>query len=117
MARRKLAETVPITKAPLGPTGLTFWARELVRIVGEAFRTHAIAINGIPAFQSGEATLVAGTVTVTLSPIEPNAAYHILLTGDITGETFKWSSKTATTFTITSSNGASTATVDWLLVR
>lgn len=48
---------------------------------------------------------------------QPNATYRAAVTAAITGETFSVTAKHASGFTITSSNGASTATVDWILLR
>lgn len=64
------------------------------------------------AQQSGTATLSAGTVSVTLPKRMPTAVYQIALSTSA-NETMRWSSKTDTGFTITSSNGSSTASVDW----
>ena len=64
---------------------------------------------------SGSETLSSGTATVTFGTAEPDANYNIYLSGDA-NETFYWSSKATTGFTITSSNGSSTANVDWLIV-
>lgn len=66
--------------------------------------------------RSGTVTLVGGTATVTLSPAEADAAYQVLLSSNA-NETMRWSAKTTGGFTVTSSNGASTATVDWVLIR
>ena len=64
----------------------------------------------------GTATLSGGTVNVSFAVAEVNAAYFLFLSGD-TNETFNWSAKATGGFTITSSNGSSTAKVDWLLIR
>lgn len=64
----------------------------------------------------GVATLVAGTKAVTFAVAEPDASYEVWLQGDAS-ESFRYSSKGTGGFTITSSNGASTARVNWLLVR
>ena len=65
----------------------------------------------------GTATFAtAATVAVTFGTAEPDANYYLVITGD-TGETYSWSSKATTGFTITSSNGSSTAVVDWVLIR
>lgn len=62
--------------------------------------------------QRGTATLVAGTIAVAFPKRMPTAAINIKLSTSA-NETMRWSSKAATGFTITSSNGASTADVDW----
>lgn len=68
------------------------------------------------ASRSGTAVLAAGTATVALSPTEPDALYHLILSGNV-AETFTWASKATGSFVINSSNGSSTASVDWVLVR
>lgn len=65
---------------------------------------------------AGTKTLASGTATVTLSPAEPDVNYRIVLSGNA-GETFYWGSKGTGGFTINSSNAASTAIVDWFIVR
>lgn len=62
--------------------------------------------------QRGTATLAAGTVNVVFPKRMPTAAINLKLSTSA-NETMRWSSKAATGFTITSSNGASTADVDW----
>jgi hypothetical protein len=64
---------------------------------------------------SGTAVLAAGTVTVNITT-EHDAAYRVNLTGDA-NETFRVSAKAVSSFTITSSNGASTANVDYKVFR
>lgn len=65
----------------------------------------------------GTATLASGTAAVVFPFLaEPDASYRLFLSGNA-NETLRWGNKATTGFTITSSNGASTATVDWLLVR
>ena len=71
----------------------------------------------------GSAVLVAGTKAVLFAALtspfnldEPNTSYSISLSGNA-DENFYWSAKAMTGFTIHSSNGASTATVDWKVSR
>lgn len=71
---------------------------------------------GWRTMRSGTATLATGTASVTLSPAEADTSYQVLLTPNA-NETVYVSAKATGSFTITSSNGASTASVDWLLVR
>lgn len=71
---------------------------------------------GWGTMRSGTATLSAGTATVTLSPVVGLTAYQVLLTPQA-NETVWVTGKGSSNFTINSSNGASTASVDWLLVR
>lgn len=61
----------------------------------------------------GTVTLVAGTAAVAMPTNFPAATYRVTLAGDLTTETFGWSGKSVGGFTITSSNAASTASVDW----
>lgn len=72
--------------------------------------------NASHAEVCGSAVLVAGTATVTFGTAEADAAYKISLAGNV-DEVFHWESKLAAGFTIVSSNGASTATVDWRIAR
>jgi len=58
----------------------------------------------------------AATAAVSFGTNEPNATYYVALSGSA-NETFWVTSKATTGFTINSSNGSSTATVDWLLIR
>lgn len=67
------------------------------------------------SYQAGSATLASGTATVTFTENVPDTNFSILLGGNA-NETFYWSSKATTGFTINSSNGTSTATVDWTIV-
>ena len=62
--------------------------------------------------RAGTETLSSGTRAVTFTEALPTTAYSIALSGD-ENETFRWASKAVTGFTINSSNGASTADVDW----
>lgn len=64
----------------------------------------------------GQVTLSSGTAAVTFSATEKDTNYYVALTGD-TAETFTWASKTTSGFTINSSNGSSTANVDWSIGR
>lgn len=69
--------------------------------------------SGDMVVQRGTAVLAAGTAAVAFAKRMPTAGIYITLTGG-TGEMFSWSLKAATGFTITSSVGASTASVDWV---
>lgn len=68
---------------------------------------------------SGAATLVAGAVTVSTTKVTANS--RIQLTGNVDGGTPGWlrvSARTpGTNFTITSSSGADTSTVAWVIVE
>lgn len=67
--------------------------------------------------QGGKATLVAGTVNITLSEPELNTNYHVMVTSDTAGEAYTISGATTKQFTINSTNPASTANVKWILFR
>lgn len=64
----------------------------------------------------GTVTLSGGTAAVTFGTAETNASYYIA-TGCSAAEAISVSSKATTGFTVTSSNGSSTAVVDWVLIR
>jgi hypothetical protein len=81
--------------------------------------THATGISGTttPAKNlRGSVTLSGGTANVTFGTAEPDASYFPFLSSSA-NEIFRWSALGTGGFTITSSNGASTATVYWLIVR
>lgn len=59
-------------------------------------------------------TAKVGTQTTST---QPDGTYSVVVTATTTGETFSITNKHASGFTITSSSGASTATVDWILAR
>lgn len=65
----------------------------------------------------GSATFAtAGTVSVTFAVAETDSTYFIAISGSA-NETFWVTSKATTGFTLNSSNAASTATVNWILIR
>jgi len=66
--------------------------------------------------QRGTVTLSGGTANVTFALAEPNTSFRIQLGGNAS-ETFYWSAKATSGFTITSSNAGSTAIVDWVIGR
>lgn len=66
--------------------------------------------------RSGTTSLSAGSAVVNLAPAEEDTAYQVILTPRV-NETVYVSAKAAGSFTISSSNGASTASVDWVLLR
>lgn len=79
--------------------------------------TRGISQTGTPANNlRGTVTLASGTATVSFATAEANTSYFIALSGNA-NETFRWGSKTTGGFTISSSNGSSTAAVDWHLIR
>lgn len=73
-------------------------------------------VTNLALSQRGSAVLAAGTAAVVLPIAEPDASYRITLSGGA-AETFSWAAKATGGFTINSSNGASTATVDWTISR
>ena len=65
----------------------------------------------------GQAVFVAAaSLAVTLADAQPDAAYFVAISGNA-NETFWVTVKTATGFTLNSSNAGSTATVDYILTR
>lgn len=76
----------------------------------------ALEDTNVKLWDTGTATLASGTASVSFGTAQPNTSYQILLTGD-TAETFTWASKATGGFTINSSNGSSSANVDWFVVR
>lgn len=58
----------------------------------------------------------AGTAAVTFPTAEIDTNYRVVVTGSA-NETFWITGKTATGFTVHSSNAASTASFDWLRLR
>lgn len=83
---------------------------------------HAYGPQGLLTVAPISNTLVGGTAVVTRTTAgtgaapEPDNAYFIALSGNV-NETFWVTGKTTSGFTINSSNPASTATVDWHLIR
>ncbi|HYV18708.1 MAG TPA: hypothetical protein VFC25_06745 [Verrucomicrobiae bacterium] len=66
--------------------------------------------------QRGSVTLSGGTASVTLPAAVPDTAYSVAVSTGV-NETIRVTGKSTTGFTVTSSNGTSTATVDWILLR
>lgn len=96
---------VPTGKIPAqSPWGQ--WLAKIKRLVNAA------------AHISGTIALSAGTINVVFatSQIQPDTSYFIALSGNA-DERFHWSAKAKTGFTITSSNNASTANVDYTVTR
>lgn len=89
--------------------------------------TNELALSGVKGISNAAATdannlrgtvtfATAATATVTFATAETDATYFIVLGSD-TNETFWWSAKGTGGFTINSSNAASTAVVNWVLIR
>jgi hypothetical protein len=66
--------------------------------------------------QRGSVTLSGGTASVTLPATVPDTSYSVAVSTGV-NETMRVTGKSTSGFTVTSSNGSSTATVDWILVR
>lgn len=66
-------------------------------------------------FKRGRVTLSSGTTAVSLGYTAPSTAYHVLVSG-YANETYWVSDKTTSGFNINSSNGASAAQVEYILV-
>jgi hypothetical protein len=65
---------------------------------------------------AGTAVLSGGTATVTFTVPQMYTQYLVLVTGNV-GEVFSVVNKATWGFTIQSTNPASTASVDWMLLR
>jgi len=102
------------------------WAGRIVTlpIVSSSYAGYlqrALHINNLDVTQlyshySGTVTLSAGAAAVTFSVPQPYTGYLVLATGNAP-ENFSVVNKTVSGFTIQSSNPASTASVDWMLLR
>jgi hypothetical protein len=102
------------------------WAGTLVTLpivssTYPAYLQRAVNINSLDVSQlysryAGSALLSAGTATVTFKVPQPYTGYLVLVTGNA-NETFSVQNKTVSGFTIQSSNPASAASVDWMLLR
>ena len=66
--------------------------------------------------ERGSVTLSGGTTSVTLPTTLPDNAYSVAVTTGV-NETIRVTGKSTTGFTVTSSNGSSSAAVDWIVVR
>jgi hypothetical protein len=81
----------------------------------------AVCINNLDVSQlynrySGTAVLAGGSASVTFRVSQWDANYHVLVSGNA-AEIFQVLNKTTGGFVIASSNPASTASVDWMVVR
>jgi hypothetical protein len=86
-----------------------------------SYLTRAININSLDVAQifsryAGTATLSGGAATVTFTVPQMYTGYLVMVTGNAS-EIFSVLNKTVSGFTIQSSNPASTASVDWMLLR
>ena len=84
--------------------------------------TGSLLISGISGSSAsarnmrGSVTLSSGTAAVSFSTNEPDASYFVTATCDA-AEAVSITSKAVGGFTITSSNGSSTASCDWMLMQ
>jgi hypothetical protein len=81
-----------------------------------AINISSLDVGQIYSRYAGTATLSAGIATVTFSVPQPYTGYLVLVTGNA-GEIFSVVNKSVAGFSIQSSNPASTASVDWMLIR
>lgn len=86
-----------------------------------SYLQRAVHVTNLDATQlythyAGTAVLSGGAATVTFDTPQPYTGYLILTTGSAP-EIFSVANKTTAGFTIQSNNPASTASVDWMLVR
>jgi hypothetical protein len=86
-----------------------------------SYLTRAININTLDVAQlfsryAGTAALSGGVAAVSFGVPQPYTGYLVLITGSA-GEVYSVSNKTVSGFIISSNNPASTASVDWMLLR
>jgi len=86
-----------------------------------SYLQRAVNINNLDVSQlfsryAGTVLLSGGSATITFAVPQPYAGYLVLVTGNVS-EMFTVSNKTATGFVVNSNNPASTASVDWMLLR
>lgn len=111
---------MPLSDAPIRSPLFPSEAREFIVAHTQAWaRWLADLVRAVNAgaHVSGTTTFAAsGTATVTFTAPETGTSYKLQLSGNA-NETFYWSGKTTTGFTLRSSNPLSVATVDWILTR
>ncbi len=89
----------------------------ILRPIGGAFQGRWVRIPASPfSSSSGSKELSGGTASVLFSTPLPTASYAISLSSDTSGEYITWAGKTINGFNINSSNAASTANVDWIVM-
>jgi hypothetical protein len=109
------------TKVTIAGASVTFASGVTVNVTDDVVVTSAgkgIKIKEGSNARMGNATLVAGTVTVSNTSVTANT--RIFLQHATTGGTpghLTYTKSAATSFTITSTSGTDTSTVDWLLVE
>ena len=75
-------------------------------------------LGALPTFQTGTATLVAGTVTVPNTSVQAGWFIHLsrMLPFSGTAGVLAWSINPGVSFTITSTLNTDTGTIAWMLV-
>jgi hypothetical protein len=81
-----------------------------------AVNINSLDVSNLYNRYAGKAVLAAGTAVVSFGVRQGDTNYMVLVTGN-QSEIFTVTNKTASGFTITSSNAASTALVDWMSLR
>jgi hypothetical protein len=81
-----------------------------------AININTLDVGEIFSRYAGTTVLSGGTATVTFTVPQMYLQYLVLVTGNV-GEIFSVVNKTTWGFTIQSTNPASTASVDWMLLR
>jgi len=84
------------------------------RVQGNRCNSANTGITNLP--YAGKVTLAGAPANVTFPGALPSTNYYISLSCNA-DETIRWSSKATTGFTITSSNGSSTASVDFIVLN
>lgn len=103
--------TVPASDHPTGITAGTYIAPTVTyNAAGRALSASSNIVTGTVVFSS------AGTAAVTFNAAQADTNYSILFDGGV-NETFWATSKATGGFTANSSNAASTAATQWVLVR
>lgn len=101
----RFSEVVPLSVSPV----LMQFLRDLIFAIGEDATTDRRLVR------RGDVTFAtSATASVTFDEDLKTTSYSIAWAPD-TAETFHWTSKASTGFTLNSSNAASTAVVDWII--
>jgi hypothetical protein len=104
----------------------SFGTAPIIRTAGSRITSVAAASGSFPTGmaagpstmtnQRGSVTLSGGTANVTLPAAFPDSTYSVAVSTGV-NETIRVTGKSTSGFTVTSSNGSSTATVDWIVLR
>lgn len=86
--------------------------------ISDVLTAHQNQLTAIPAIKQGTATLVAGTVNVTLTSVGPSTVVLVsrLVPGGVLGNLSVPSITVNSSFTISSSSATDTSSVAWLAV-